>query len=99
MTGEMVWIKQDGTDSNGDEWATHAAIANALGGELRPFDVYQGPYITFEGVGRVWLCADDAWEGYAYAERYDTQSEHFLMWDQEDAITCVRLLLETVREG
>ena len=45
MAGEMSWIKQDGTDSNGDCWSTQAAIAKAVGGTLCPFDVYQGPYI------------------------------------------------------
>ena len=46
MTGEMAWINQDGEDSNGECWATHAAVAQALSGELHPFDAYQGPYIT-----------------------------------------------------
>ena len=46
MTGEMSRIDQDGTDSNGDVWSTHAAVARAVGGELCPFDSYQGPYIV-----------------------------------------------------
>jgi len=46
MTGEMSWINQDGLDSNGEEWTFHAAIAKAVGGTLKPFDVYQGPYIA-----------------------------------------------------
>lgn len=46
MTGEMSWIKPDGEDSNGEVWAIHAAVARAIGGELRPFDAYQGPYIA-----------------------------------------------------
>jgi len=49
MAGEMSWIKQDGTDSDGNVWETHAAIAKAVGGYLRPFDQYQGPYITVGG--------------------------------------------------
>lgn len=46
MTGEMFSIDQDGNDSNGDTWDLHAAIAQAIGGQLHPFDVYQGPYIS-----------------------------------------------------
>lgn len=46
VTGEMHSINQDGTDSNGDVWATHAAVAHAVGGTLEPFDAYQGPYIA-----------------------------------------------------
>ena len=46
MTGEMHSITQKGIDSNGDSWPTHAAIARAVKGKLKPFDVYQGPYIV-----------------------------------------------------
>ena len=46
MTGEMHSINQKGIDSNGDSWPTHAAIARAVKGNLKPFDVYQGPYIV-----------------------------------------------------
>ena len=49
MTGEMCAIDQEGLDSNGDTWELHAAIAQAVGGELHPFDVYQGPYISVGG--------------------------------------------------
>jgi len=50
MTGEMYHIDQDGKDSDGNVWETHAAIAKALREEgydatLQPFDQYQGPYI------------------------------------------------------
>ena len=47
MTGEMNFIDQDGNDSNGDSWPLHAAIAKELGGVIKPFDVYQGPYVVF----------------------------------------------------
>jgi len=49
MTGEMHSIDQTGKDSNGDIWPLHLAIAKAIGGELQPFDVYQGPYISVGG--------------------------------------------------
>ena len=38
MTGEMTTVDRS-------EYPTHFAIAAALGGEVKPFDVYQGPYI------------------------------------------------------
>lgn len=41
-TGEM-------SDVDPDEWPIHKKVADALGGELRPFDQYQGPYIAWEG--------------------------------------------------
>jgi len=47
MTGEMFWINPEtGEDSNGGCWPIHLAVAKAVGGELKPFDVYQGPYIS-----------------------------------------------------
>ena len=49
MTGEMRFIDKNGIDSNGECWDLHAAIAQACGGELKPFDSYQGPYISVNG--------------------------------------------------
>lgn len=41
-TGEMSHV-------NPDEWPVHKEVADALGGELRPFDQYQGPFVAWEG--------------------------------------------------
>ena len=50
MTGEMSYINPEtGVDSNGESWPIHLAIAKELNGELKPFDSYQGPYITIGG--------------------------------------------------
>lgn len=50
MTGEMYQINQEtGEDDSGNIWASHLAIAKAVGGELKPFDQYQGPYIAING--------------------------------------------------
>jgi len=46
MTGEMCYIDQDGRDDDGNIWEAHAAVAKAVGGTLKPFDQYQGPYIA-----------------------------------------------------
>lgn len=85
MTGEMHSIKQDGHDSNGDEWPIHAAIAKALEAELRPFDVYQGPYILTER-GRLWLCSKDGYEATIYNSNRDIESEPFAVDDELAAI-------------
>lgn len=42
MTGEMSQFDAD----HGEEWALHRSIARAIGGKVRAFDVYQGPYIS-----------------------------------------------------
>lgn len=50
-TGEM---SQAELDANGrEEWPLHYAIADALGGEVKPFDQYQGPYVAIGGDVRV----------------------------------------------
>jgi hypothetical protein len=62
MTGEMSWIKSDGTDANGEQWKVHAAVAKAVRGSLRPFDAYQGPYIRIKR-GQLWISSDDGFTG------------------------------------
>ena len=50
MTGEMPYINPEtGEDSNGEFWPMQLAVAKAIGGTLKPFDVYQGPYIVVGG--------------------------------------------------
>ena len=47
MAGEMNYINSEtGEDDSGNVWNIHAAIAKAVGGTLKPFDQYQGPYIV-----------------------------------------------------
>jgi hypothetical protein len=79
MTGEMHSIKQNGHDSNDDHWPIHAAIAKATNGTLRPFDVYQGPYIT-DGKNRLWVTPNDEFPDYEchiYNETNEKLSEPF----------------------
>jgi len=45
MTGEMYTITQDGVSDDNEQWPLHAAVSRAIGGTLKPFDYYQGPYI------------------------------------------------------
>ena len=50
MTGEMHAIDPvTGEEPDGTTWSYHAAAAQAVGGQVKPFDQYQGPYVV---VGR-----------------------------------------------
>ena len=54
MTGEMAYINPEtGIDSNGESWPIHLAIAKGVGGTLKAFDSYQGPYIAIGNDVRV----------------------------------------------
>lgn len=103
MTGEVAWINKSGEDSNGEVWATHAAVAHAVGGTLEPFDKYQGPYIA-SPVGALWLCIvdDDAYPtgaiGYVFCARYEACSLLFLAWDDAAAGEAARGLVDSLHE-
>ena len=56
MAGEMS------SPVDRDEWPLHAAIADELEGDLRPFDVYQGPFVlveTKQGTAKLWVSPAD----------------------------------------
>ena len=102
MTGEMVTVVRE-------EWPIHAAIAEAVGGELKPFDVYQGPYIVVgkdvrvgkppyqlapKGLGVVRL-----WVGFDYVYREDTDEiEPVLPGSIEMAVFAAKDLLGMFEE-
>lgn len=74
-TGEM---SQGELDASGrEEWPLHYAIADALGGTVRPFDVYQGPYIELENEGRLFIYSEDGMEGHVWNEDTKESSEGF----------------------
>jgi hypothetical protein len=91
MTGEMPYIDPEtGIDSTGEEWPIHLAIAKAVGGRLRPFDQYQGPYIVVgedvrvgtppyqlapQGLGVVRLWLDSDDGAVGYVYREDTETK------------------------
>lgn len=99
MTGEMAWITQDGRDSNGDNYPTQAAIAAALGCDLRPFDVYIGPYVH-HAAGKLFVgCDDDGagawfvclWPGGVAPAFREPVVVHFGAYDDaEEAIAAAR---------
>jgi hypothetical protein len=90
-TGEM---SQEELDANGrEEWPLHYAIADALGGTVKAFDQYQGPYVLIgsesrgqgvyapalrgEGVVRLWISSEDGMDGIVYNEDNEKQSAPF----------------------
>lgn len=89
MTGEMC------DPVNPEEWPLHAAIAEHFDGELRAFDVYQGPYILAPrpdgGQFKFWLNSQNGFELSVYEEMSDSLSSPFLLVGdlasrQEDAV-------------
>ena len=47
MTGEMYAIDPvTATEPDGTEWPYHREMARVTGGEVKPFDQYQGPYVV-----------------------------------------------------
>ena len=106
MTGEMGRIDPiTGEEPDGTTWPIHAAIAKALGGEVMPFDKYQGPYIVIGkdvrisnppaprhlGVVCLWVGEDED-GSYVYREDTDTTAQ-FFPGDCEDAVQAARELM------
>lgn len=61
MTGEMS------NPVDREEWSLHAAIADEFDGQLRAFDVYQGPYILVTlpfGVLKFWIAPAEEFPEY-----------------------------------
>lgn len=98
MTGEMQAIKQDGNDSNGEYWPLHAAVAKAINGILKPFDVHQGPYILIPNKyhdSKLWLIETE-YKSRWYRE--DTQEESLSFWPYEIDIAVEAAELLTKKE-
>lgn len=73
MTGEMSQ-----SEVTREAWPIHFAIADALGGEVRAFDQYQGPYVFVPRQGRfrarkLWL----NWVANGFARIYDEMSDRW----------------------
>ena len=107
MTGEKHYINpKTGEDSNGDTWPLHAKIAQELNGEIKPFDVYQGPYVVIGAdltmgmapyampvhlPGIIRLWIYENEQGsFVYREDID-RSESF--WDEHDIVSAAMELL------
>lgn len=101
MTGEMGCIDQDGYDPlNKERWVIHAAVAKAVHGELKPFDVYQGPYIQ-TAKGALWIQCDpkDELTGIVYRDggartrSGDALRRFFPAWSEQAAVEAAKRVL------
>lgn len=107
MTGEMHYIDpKTGEDSNGETWYLHAKLAQELNGEIKPFDVYQGPYVVIGAdvtvgfppyampihlPGIVRLWIGENEQGsFVYREDIDQIA---LFWDETDIVDAAEYLL------
>lgn len=80
MTGEMHQ-----SEVTRESFPLHFAVADAVGGEVRPFDQYQGPYIAVPGKGRLWIMTEDGIFGAIYSEWLD-DSRIFVLYGPDSAI-------------
>ncbi len=74
MTGEM-----HESEVTCENFPLHFAIAAALGGEVKPFDQYQGPYILTKSAC-LWLCIGDEEMTTIYNEATGRHSAGFPLW-------------------
>jgi hypothetical protein len=62
-------------------------IADALGGTVEPFDVYQGPYITVPGnEGRLFIVTEDGVTAQVWNEHTNEISDEFWVEDENTAV-------------
>ncbi len=73
MTGEM-----NKSEVTREAFPLHFNVARKFKGEVRPFDVYQGPYVFISGKGRYWLCSDNGIAAYWYDQSREKMSELFI---------------------
>ena len=80
MTGEM-----HESEVTREAYPTHFAIADAVNGTVRPFDQYQGPYVS-AAKARLWLCSDDGYLATVYNEYGERESFQFPYDDETAAV-------------
>jgi len=107
MAGEMNYINPDtGEDDAGQVWHLHLAIAKQLGGTLKPFDQYQGPYVeipTPEGLAKLWVVSEDDGRSCRVVRRLpwhcdDTQSDLFPVWNEDAEDNAVAAARQVLRQ-
>lgn len=85
MTGE-----QSKSEVTREAFPLHFAIADAIGGEVRPFDKYQGPYIATKAA-RLWLVSADGYRASVYNETADKESNDFPAYTPDAAAVAVAM--------
>ena len=83
MTGEM-----HESEVTRENFPLHFAIADALGGEVKPFDQYQGPYILTKR-GCLWLSTDDGAMATLFNEASGQSSAEFPLWGPDEVALAV----------
>jgi hypothetical protein len=98
-------------EPDGTVWNFHAAVAQALGGTIKPFDVYQGPYIVFgeditvgnipyamplQGLGIIRLWITEN-DDIPVVYREDTEESIPYWYCEELAVEAAKELLENVQ--
>ena len=105
MAGEM-----SRSDVTKEAYPLHFSIARSLRRKgykevsVRPFDVYQGPYVYVPGIGRIWVNLQDAcpWLGHIYLEgdRYQgKQSPAFYLYSDIAGRIACRLTANLIKES
>lgn len=82
-----------GEDSNGESWPVHLAVARSTRGKLRPFDMYQGPYILIPGKGSLWLSSDDGFTGTVFHDGIRRAVDYWPLNNTRRACRAARMLL------
>lgn len=105
-TGEMSQSEADDPRA----WPLHHAIAEALGGTVKAFDQYQGPYVLIgsevrgegvyapatpmKGTVRLWIQFDEGGIATVYNEDNEKLSEPFSWNDTQGAIEAAKSVLD-----
>lgn len=79
MTGEMC-----NADVTREEYPIHFAVADAIGGTVDPFDVYQGPYIAAPDGVRLFIFSHDGCTAQLWNEQNRAESSEFPAYDDLD---------------
>jgi hypothetical protein len=88
-------MSQADLDHSGrEEYPLHYAVADALGGKVRPFDVYQGPYISIPGEGRIFINTEDGMICQWFNEHTNRVSPEFSFEDENGAVDAAIAILE-----
>lgn len=78
---------QSPEDVSREEYPIWYIIADALGGTVEPFDVYQGPYITVPGnEGRLFIVTEDGVTAQVWNEHTNAISDEFWVEDENTAV-------------
>src|SRR3989304_3620069 len=92
MTGEMHAIDPvTGEEPDGTTWTYHAAAAQAVGGQIKPFDQYTVFAPRHLGIIRLWLIDEGGLMRW-YREDNDKQSDVF--FTEEEAAEAARSLID-----